>query len=246
MDADSTSGLSTRRLLASAAEDDDWGAPGSEGGIEAVSDEEKANMLSASPGTDPAKTAHQEKVEQLRAENEELGTVVADVRKQVDEAVGQTQEAFAKREEEFEAQLEDKSEELRTLFIRIQETERGQADAAAQHAASPAARQDEERAAMWEDIQREHQTLEEERQRLQEERRQLRDEEESMMQRMREMELQVSKSRTEMVRQRNELQQLHNEVRAELERAQQTGGSMERLRSLRQQHQEVTSRRSGR
>ena len=214
MDADTMSSLSTRRLLASAAEDNDWDVPRLRGRDGSVSDEENARMLSASRGTDPAKAAHQEKIELLRAENEELRALAADLRKQVDEAVGQTQDAFAKREEEFEAQLEEKSEELRTLFIRIQESERGQANAAAEHAASPAGRQDEERAAMWEDIQREHQAWRKNASAPQEERRQLRDDEENMMQRMREMELQVSKSRTEMVRQRNELQQLHNEVRA--------------------------------
>lgn len=247
MDADTMSQLATRGFLASAAADDDWGTPGAaEPDLEAVSDEESKRILAATFGNDGAKNANREKIERLRAENEQLQALIAELRQQVDEAVGNTQETFAKREEEFEALLEEKSEELRTLFIRIQQTERERAGAAAAHAASPAGRMDEERVSVWADIQREHAALEQERQRLEEERRQLREDEESMMQRMREMELQVAKSRTDMVRQRNEMQQLHNEVRAELEKAQQTGTSLDRVRSLRQQHQDVANRRAGR
>lgn len=181
----------------------------------------------------------------LRAENEELRATIAELRQQLDDAGKPNQGSWEDREREFETILEEKSEEIRLLYMQIQERERKEEPAA------PAPRtlvrgDDEEVNALAEDLANDKARLDEEREQVRVDREQIRQDEEDLEQRMQEMELQTAKSRAGLVQQRNELQRLYNEVRAELEQAKQGGAMSERVRNLEQEAQELSRAGRGR
>lgn len=175
---------------------------------------------------------------QLQAENEELRSIIAELRQQLDDAAGQGSESFEDREREYEAMLEGKSEEIRALYVQIKELEE---IAGSSRGGGSGHNPSEEMMGMQEDLVNERMQMDEERQRLEEEFRQLREDEDDLMRRMREMELQMAKGRADLTRQHNELHQLHNEIRRELESAQQGGVVNDRVRLLQRQHQEVAT-----
>lgn len=214
-------------------------APRDDERIESVADGESAEIIAS---LRRQQQGGRDRAAQLRVDNEKLRNTIQEMRQQLDQAAAQDQGGWEERERHFESQLEDKSEEIRMLYIRIQELEREHGGGGG---GAPSGRvDDDERSALLEELQREEQQLAESKQTLEDERRQIREDEEDLMRRMREMELQTAKSRAELVRTRNELQVLHNEVRAELEQAQQTGANVERVRSLQRNHQEISSRKA--
>jgi hypothetical protein len=211
--------------LAQAARETAGGAPHSS------SEESHAHAEGAPPAGSLA---------QLEAENEELRSIIAELRQHLDDAAQNGQGSFEDRESQYEAMLEDKSEEIRGLYIKIKELEELAAEVRGPGQGRPGGGNSDEDA-MREELENERMQVEEERQRVEEEVRQLREDEDDLMRRMREMELQMAKGRADLTRQHNELHQMHNEIRRELENAQQAGTFNERVRSLQQQHQEVAN-----
>ncbi|MBY0522558.1 MAG: hypothetical protein K2R98_04145 [Gemmataceae bacterium] len=196
-----------------------------------------AALASQKPHLDP------QKMERLRAENDEMRGIIAELRELLEARAAQGSEGWEVRVQEFEDLMEVKSEEIRCLHMRLHELEQEHASSGQSNVASSANVSNSDRSALREELEMERMQLEEERQKVNDERQQVRAEEEDLETRMQEMELQMAKSRADLVRQRNELQQLHNQVRSELEAAQKTGAVNERMKNLQRQHQEVTKKK---
>jgi DNA repair exonuclease SbcCD ATPase subunit len=173
--------------------------------------------------------------ERLLAENQELREIIADLQNLVEESQGQTREARAERQAEYESLLEEKSETIRGLHLKVQELQ--------ERASAPPLPDEQELRALSEDLERERSQLQQERRDLEELRRQLADDEKAMTQQMREMEVQMARERAELARQRIDLQRLQDEINAELERAARDNGLNERLGQLRQRYQDVATRK---
>jgi hypothetical protein len=175
--------------------------------------------------------------DRLLAENQELRSIIAELKQCLDDsaAQGKGNQSFEDREREYETLLEEKSEMIRELHVRVQELEKqgGGGGGGGRAAETP---EQEELLALSDELERERCQLEQERRQLEGDRRQLREDEESMMRQMREMELQMAKERAELARQRNELQRLHSEIRHELEAAQRDAAVRERLQMLQRKH----------
>lgn len=205
--------------------------------------EDEANIETPDPSSDLPE------VERLRAENEDLRATVADLRQMLDEAtaknqlaiddlLAQQQQAWSEREKEFESLLEEKSEVIRNLHLKMQEASKHSREGGLVSVSD-----EQELLALSDELERERCNLEQERRQLDEDRRQQKEDERTMMEQMREMEVQMARERAELARQRNELQRLHNEIRHEFELAQRDAMLNERLRALQRKHQDVANRR---
>jgi hypothetical protein len=148
----------------------------------------------------------------LRQENAELRAKVAALEQMLvataDEDMGE------ERQREYEALLEEKSEVIRGLYLKLQEQQES------------ARRSPDEPIPKEEELLR----LKDE---LEEQRRQLQADEESLMGQMRHMELALSKDRAELARQRQDVQRMQSELNREVEQAGRDSGLRERLNSLR-------------
>jgi hypothetical protein len=183
-------------------------------------------LLKETPRSEPPPVPE---IEQLRGENVLLRDTVSELEKLLEEKL-QAEEGWSQLQKEHEALLEEKSEVIRELHLKLQER---LAPAIAPSAAPPSAVPREPTAAPREE---ELLALSEE---LENERRQLKEDEEALMAQMREMEVQMSRERAELARQRNDLQRLHSEIRHELELATRHGALRERLLPLQRRHQEM-------
>jgi DNA repair exonuclease SbcCD ATPase subunit len=193
--------------------------------------ETPAPQVAEPPGIDLAE------VERLRMENEELKMKLEEMHQLLEEATSKNSGAVSsEREKEYESLLEEKSEIIRNLHLKIQELEQQ----AASHKPPP---NEQELLALSDELERERCQLDQERRQVEEERKQLKEDEQTMMTQMREMEVQMARERAEMARQRNELQRLHSEIRHEIEVAQRDGLLNERLKTLQRKHQEVSNRK---
>ena len=223
-----TNGSSPHRLPPE-EDDDNWGDLPEES-LEHTSLEEKQNILNSLR----EEGADSEELEKLQEENVQLRNVVAELRDQLEQATTQSHELWEEREREFESMLEEKSEKIRELFIRLKDLEErtGRAGTSNEASGDSDLPDDQELVALSDELERERCALEQEHRTLDEDRKRFREDEEDMMRQMREMELQMSKERAELARQRNELQRLHSEIRHELELAQRDAAVNERLRLL--------------
>jgi hypothetical protein len=169
--------------------------------------------------TSPNLATPAEEIEQLRAENAALRDMVEELEKLLEEKL-RAEQAWIERQKEQDALLEEKSDVIRELHLKLQE--RPSAAAPREPAAIP---REEELLALHEE--------------LEQERRQLKDDEEALMAQMREMEVQMSRERAELARQRNDLQRLHSEILHELELASRHAALRDRLQPLQRRHQEM-------
>jgi chromosome segregation ATPase len=144
--------------------------------------------------------------EQLRAENAELRSNL----EQLDQAWGE-------RQREYETMLEEKSEIIRNLHLKIQQLQEG--------GLPPVEAGDPEDLFK---LQRE----------LEEQRRQIKEDEEALMVQMGQMEMAMSRERAELARQRTELQRLQADLNREIEVAARDGGIRERIQALRKPHEQ--------
>jgi hypothetical protein len=173
----------------------------------------------------------------LEAENVELRSIIAELRQLVEDATHKGEQGWADRQKEYESLLEEKSEVIRQLHIKVKELEdRGPP--------TPKTPKEEELLALSEELERERCQLQKEKREVEEERRQLVEDEQTMTHQMREMEVQMARERADFARLRNELQRIHEEIRRELENAERNGQLTQRLGLLRQRYQEVASRKS--
>lgn len=175
--------------------------------------------------TPPAVPTAEEEIERLRAENIYLRESLEQLEKIVEEKL-QNEQNWTDRQKEQEALLEEKSDVIRELHLKLQECP----PAAAPREPGTIPREEELLA------------LSEE---LEQERRQLKEDEETLMTQMREMEIQMSRERAELARQRNELQRLHSEIRHELELASRNAALRDRLQPLQRRHQDLLHRKGG-
>jgi hypothetical protein len=159
--------------------------------------------------------------ELLLAENAELREKVTQLDDLLDNANRATL-LLEEQQKDFDKMLEEKSEVIRELHQKLQESQNRPA-AEAPH--------EEELLALSEELERD--------------RKQLKEDEEALMAQMRQMEVQMARERAELGRQRNELQQLHNEIRHELTRASREAELRTRMQPFQRRHQDMTPRRSG-
>jgi hypothetical protein len=148
----------------------------------------------------------------LLRENTELRARIEELEQALVAAGGD--DRWAERQREYEALLEEKSEVIRSLHLKLQEAQEG------------GRRLPNEPVPREEEIFRLKEELDAHRQQLQ-------DDEESLMAQMRQMELSLSRDRAELARQRQELQRLQADVNREIELASRDPGLRERLMSLR-------------
>jgi len=174
------------------------------------------------PPSTPELPSDQEALEQLRLENTELRRTLAEYERALQES-RQMEEAWTERQREYDSLLDEKSDVIRELHRKLQETQ------ATPERPSGVAPREEELLALHDELERE--------------RRQLKDDEEALMAQMRDMELQMSRERAELARQRNDLQRLHTEIRHELELAARDATLRDRLAPLQRRAQEAISRR---
>ena len=200
----------------------------------------------------------------LREENAELRKHAEELEALLNQA--QQKGPQDEQQKDLEAILEEKSDVIRQLHLKIKELQSRPAAApgtSGQGAASGTSREEELLALVEEKsdaIRQLHQKMQEMQgkpvaatpreeellalhEELEEERRQLKEDEESLMQQMRQMEVQMSRERAEMARQRSELQRLHNDIRHELELASREAELRDRLQPLQRRHQEMTHRK---
>jgi hypothetical protein len=168
--------------------------------------------------------ADHELLERLRLENAELKARVEELEAQ---AAGGAEEQWLQRQQEYETLLEEKSEVIRSLHQKLQESQES-ALSGDTPPAGPAA--SSTRIGQAEEILRLKRELEEQR-------RQLEQDEEEMMAQMRQMELAMAKERAEMARQRQEVQRQQAELTREIEQSGRDPELRERLNGLRR-HQE--------
>ena len=159
----------------------------------------------------------------LRLENEKLRAHIHELEEALQES--ESTSSWSERQKEYEALLEEKSEVIRTLHLRVHELQEGPVSSAPVAAAKDSP-----------DVQRMKKELEEQRLQLEED-------EKSLMQQMRQMEMAMSKDRAELARQRNEIQRLHNELNREIDMASRDPGLRERLIALQRLQGEVNGRK---
>jgi hypothetical protein len=175
--------------------------------------------------------------DRLLAENHELREMVAELHQLLEDGAAQNKQQWAQKQADYEGLLEEKSEIIRSLHLKVQEL--------GERAALPPVPQEDELRAMSEDLERERSQLQQERRDLEELRRQLMQDEQTMTQQMREMEVQMARERADMARQRNELQRLQDDINREIERLVRDNGLNERLGQLRQRAQDIGARKGG-
>jgi hypothetical protein len=157
---------------------------------------------------------------ELRGHLEELGRLV--------EATPPSDNSWAERQAEYEKLLEEKSEIIRGLHLKVQEL---QAQPAAPPPATP------QTAAQIHDA-----AVERMKKDLEEERRQLKEDEAAMMEQMRTMELALAKDRADLARLRTELQRQQTEFAREVEMASRDTHLRERLMSLRRNQDQAAKK----
>lgn len=177
----------------------------------------------------PLEAAAQE-IEQLRAENTTLRDMLDEVQKLLEEKL-QAEQAWIEQQKEHETLLEEKSEVIRELHLKLQERAAASVSAPPPPREAAATPREEELLALSDE--------------LEQERRQLKEDEETLMAQMREMEVQMSRERADLARQRNELQRLHSEIHHELELATRHAALRDRLQPLQRRHQEMLHRKGG-
>ena len=171
----------------------------------------------AAVSTDKTGSADNAALEALRNENAELRVRVEEL-EQLLVATAANEDSWPERQKEYEALLEEKSEVIRGLHLKLHELQEGA------------------RRAPNEPLPKEEQLLQL-KQELEEQRQQLQEDEESLMAQMREMELALSKDRAELARQRQEVQRLQAELNREIEQAGRDSGLRERLANIRRAHE---------
>jgi DNA repair exonuclease SbcCD ATPase subunit len=166
-------------------------------------------------------------VERLCAENEDLRARVAELEQALEQPQPAGGENWEERQREYESLLDEKSEVIRDLHLKIKELQVQNQEVKNHHSGS--APREEELLALSEELERERQ--------------QLKEDEEALMKQMRDMEVQMSRERAEFARQRSELQRLQGEIRHELELAARDAALRDRLAPLQRRHQDLTNRR---
>lgn len=188
--------------------------------------------------------ADAEFVQKLEAENNELRAIVGELQQELEAVSGKSAHDWTERQKEYESLLDEKTELIRQLHVRIQEMEEA-AQQMDEQSRRPPTPKEEELIAMSDELERERAQLQQERRKLEEEKRQLREDTEVMNQEMRQMEVQMAKERADLARQRSEMGRISEEIKHELDRIERDRGLTDRLAQLRQRHVDSLKGRSG-
>lgn len=161
-------------------------------------------------------------LELYRMENDELRARITELETSASKADPHWQE----RQKEYESLLEEKSEVIRSLHLKVQELEEtvnlGEAPASISASSASVSGSRLGQAAEILRLKRE----------LEEQRQQVKQDEEDMMKQMREMELTMARERAELARQRQELQRLKADLAREAEQSNRDPQLRERLNTL--------------
>jgi hypothetical protein len=146
-------------------------------------------------------------------------------------------EHWLERQKEYEVLLEEKSELIRSLHLKIKELEEPRP-------VTKPTPKEEELLAFSEELERERCQLEQEKRQAEELRQRLSEDEQEMLRQMRDMEVQMARERADFARQRTELQRILDDIRRELDNIERNGHLNQRLGQLRQRFQDVALARS--
>jgi chromosome segregation ATPase len=176
-------------------------------------------------------------VSPFQAENAGLRCAIAELNQLAEAGAAEAENAAAERQKEFENLLEEKSEVIRALHLKIKELQ--------ERPAVSNLPNEQELQTVCEEMERERAQLDLDRRQIEQDRAQLQLDEESLMKQMREMEMSMSRDRAELARQRNELQRLHTDIKHDLELAGRDASLRDRLEGLQRRHQEIHGRKGG-
>jgi chromosome segregation ATPase len=169
----------------------------------------------------------------IQRENAELRSIIAELKQALEEARSQQHDMAGDRQREYESLLEEKSELIRGLHLKIHELQDGH-----HPAATP---KEEELIALSEELDRERCQLQQERRQLEDERKQLMEDEQMMTKQMRDMEVQMARERADFARQRIELNRIYEDIRREMDNIERNGLLNQRLNQLRTRFQETVN-----
>ena len=159
-------------------------------------------------------------IDALKIENAELRQRLAALEEN-QQTTGAKAEDWGEQDREYARMMEEKTDVIRELHIKIQALQAStQSHASSQPAAQTAGEAD--LVALSEELERE--------------RAQLQEDEMQLMQQMRAMEVQMSRERAEIARQRADIDRLHVKMQDELEQASREASLRERLQPLMRQH----------
>jgi uncharacterized protein with PIN domain len=159
--------------------------------------------------------------ELLRMENDDLKARIQELETA---ASGKGEQIWRERQKEYESLLEEKSEVIRTLHLKLQEIQES-VNIGEAPVSEPPPSISASRIGQAEEILRLKRELEEQRQQLQQD-------EEDMMSQMRQMEMVMARERAEMARQRQEVQRLQADLAREIEQTSRDPELRERLNTL--------------
>jgi hypothetical protein len=173
----------------------------------------------------------------LQEENTRLREIIAELRRSLEEEKQLGEQAIQERQKEYDGLLEEKSEVIRTLHLKIKELEEARP-------VVPKTPKEEELLALSEELERERCQLQQGQREVEELRNEYEQDEQTMRQQMRDMEVQMARERADFARQRIDLQRILDEIRRELDNVERNGLLNERLTQLRQRFQEVATART--
>lgn len=171
----------------------------------------------------------------LLEENARLRRRLAETEQLLEQAVAH-EESWLDRQREYEALLDEKSEVIRSLHLKVKDLQEKSAPAATLASSTAMA-------APGQPL--EDPVLRRMKEELEEERRQLKQDEESLMEQMRQMEMAMSRDRAELARQRNDMQRLQAELNHEIEMASRDPQLRDRLLALQRRQQDSMARKGG-
>lgn len=141
---------------------------------------------------------------------------------------------WQERQREYETLLDEKTEAIRTLHLRIQELQ----DMVAQPEPEV-----ESQAIDRDALLNQNDDLRKLKRELEDHRLQLEEDETSLMEQMRQMEMTMARERADMARQKSEITRLNTELSREIELASRDGALRDRLAGLQRRHQDVVKGR---
>jgi hypothetical protein len=160
-------------------------------------------------------------IELLKVENAQLRRRLAALEESLNGA-GTKGEDWGEQDREFARIMEEKTDVIRELHVKIQELQAAIPVPEQPPAQTPC---DADLFALSDELERE--------------RTQLKDDEKTLMQQMRIMEVQMSRERAELARQRSDIERLHLKMQDQLELASRETSLRERLQPLVRQHQQM-------
>jgi hypothetical protein len=196
--------------------------------------------LGANSGGDPSLG----EIQRLRNENNELRTLLEEMKHLLQEA-SETEQRLTTKEKEFEVALGEKDsqiEELNTHLAGIEE----QISTGKLVEPAPAPKTRTELEEWGDELEKESAKLSQDKKRVEEERRQLREDEEALENQMRQMEVSMARERALLARQETELKRLSAEIQHELEILQRgDAGLREQMAKFQRRAQEVMTKPPG-